>query len=191
MRRRAWIICVVVAALVLAVMWVRSYFVSHAIGHGRQFTASDGGYRIRFVMVRSSRGAVYFGAGYSLPIFLVSGPAREGWFLARDAASPPANRTPAAWSGLGFSFHRVDLPTALVTRSLGVPYWFLVSCATAVLIVPWMQRRRACREAGKCPTCGYDLRESRERCPECGTPIPQWGGADKSGAVAKDGVRQS
>lgn len=31
--------------------------------------------------------------------------------------------------------------------------------------------RRKRLKAGLCPTCSYDLRESRERCPECGTPI--------------------
>lgn len=55
-----------------------------------------------------------------------------------------------------------------------IAYWKLV---LAFLLLPgrWIQlrlrdRRRRLR-AGLCQTCGYDLRASTERCPECGTPV--------------------
>jgi len=58
----------------------------------------------------------------------------------------------------------------------GIPYWMLL---VVTLILPMLAvRRRLMWEffrKGKvfshCPTCGYDLRASRDRCPECGTPF--------------------
>jgi hypothetical protein len=61
---------------------------------------------------------------------------------------------------------------------LQVPFWQL-----ALLLSPpplWLTTRgilrwRAVRrraKTGRCKQCGYDLRASKDRCPECGTPIP-------------------
>ena len=60
-------------------------------------------------------------------------------------------------------------------------YWFifmfypLVVSILASLPVAWLARRciRHRRLEGTCPACGYDLRATPERCPECGTAVPQ------------------
>lgn len=194
MRRRAWGILAMLAALALAglvVLWMRSHRVSDSVGYGWRFTGSDGAYRIRFTSARSAGGVAHFGAGYILPLFLRSASVREGWFVEQRAQSEAVVRSQPVWSGAGFEYHRIELTGALAIRSLGVPYWFLCACAAMTLFVAWRRRRRARRRPGTCARCGYDLRESRERCPECGTAIPDESGSDNIPVPAKDGVRQS
>jgi hypothetical protein len=44
----------------------------------------------------------------------------------------------------------------------------------AILPAWWLVRKRKLdreRRKGTCRVCGYDLRASAERCPECGTPF--------------------
>jgi hypothetical protein len=65
------------------------------------------------------------------------------------------------------AIHRVN--QRVVT--LMIPHW-LLALLSALLPAFWLiaelpRRRR--RGAGHCPSCGYDLRASPERCPECGT----------------------
>ena len=52
-------------------------------------------------------------------------------------------------------------------------YLTLLAAASFVLI--WRNRQRQQRvriRKGQCAQCGYDLRASTERCPECGTAVP-------------------
>jgi hypothetical protein len=76
---------------------------------------------------------------------------------------------PDAWSRAGFQ-HRVIRPPDGAGQLFAIPYWFWVA-ASAVLPSWWVIRRRRARgrrAAGCCPACGYDLRATPDRCPECG-----------------------
>jgi hypothetical protein len=58
-------------------------------------------------------------------------------------------------------------------------YWSLltVSGVLSLLSGQWLFRERQLRKRkrGFCPKCGYDLRATPERCPECGTEIGNGG----------------
>lgn len=57
-----------------------------------------------------------------------------------------------------------------VASKLCVPYWLLMLLCGIPLEWQAMvaMRRRHHARHGRCRNCGYDLRESRTRCPECG-----------------------
>lgn len=62
---------------------------------------------------------------------------------------------------------------ALVGYEVMFPYW-LVCMALIVLPITRLTlnyRRQRRITADFCVTCGYDLRASKQRCPECGTTV--------------------
>lgn len=96
---------------------------------------------------------------------------KRGWH--RPAALPDASGTrPLPWGPYGLS------------RFLGHPEsefnillsnWALC-LGTAILPTVWLigfnrNRRKRRQAAGLCHRCGYDLRASKDRCPECGTAL--------------------
>jgi hypothetical protein len=82
---------------------------------------------------------------------------------------------PGLWEALGVGVASCESfgDTGRIGTWLVAPYWLLVGLTAIAPLCALMRRRRAARRrpSGVCTTCGYDLRASKERCPECGTPI--------------------
>jgi len=85
-----------------------------------------------------------------------------------DAAVRSMTRTYASRSG--------GAPHAERELTAWVPYWLLLPLLSALplwLVTTHRVRRRgaARRSRGQCATCGYDLRATPNRCPECGAVV--------------------
>ena len=76
---------------------------------------------------------------------------------------------------LGFEYRVGGTPNAPVGglpsfRFVVIPYWFLL-LLTGAGPAWWLHRRRRRKHRlrhGLCRNCGYDLRATGDRCPECG-----------------------
>ena len=83
-------------------------------------------------------------------------------------------------AGVGFDRARTVYGSASEAHSvtrLAVPFWAFALLGT-ILPAERLRRRRAARRRaalGLCRRCGYDLRASPERCPECGAEAASGG----------------
>jgi hypothetical protein len=74
----------------------------------------------------------------------------------------PTTQTSVASGFIGFKWQR-DRWGLLV----GLPLWLLA--AVFAWSARWLLKRARAPLPGHCAICGYDLRATPERCPECGT----------------------
>ena len=179
-----------VALLVCAatmVLWVRSYWVT-------DFYLGRNGPKT--VLTQSSRGSVLLNSALvpqDRRVVPAYGYHRMTAAQSLHARAPhlgePGVRHHGAW--LGFSWFASDggvsrrkLPNGhtvnmhfLPMHEVAVPDWSLLLVFAALpvawLLLWWRDRGRRRRiERGLCARCGYDLRATTNRCPECGAMLP-------------------
>ena len=104
-------------------------------------------------------------------------PGRAVGFLQRQGPAYRGGDPGDAWFDPG-GVRYVRVTADGVRRwNLVLPAW-LVAAAAAVPPVCWLVaplRRRHRGRSGLCPSCGYDLRATPDRCPECGRAVPHAG----------------
>jgi hypothetical protein len=89
--------------------------------------------------------------------------------LDQEWASPVWTAT-HAHRRLGFRYESGSAGPWGACRFVAIPLWAFLAPALAALLVAGMRRARARtrRRRGACEVCGYDLRATPQRCPECG-----------------------
>ena len=179
MRRRLFMVISALSlllAVAAAVLWVLSYsgrdvsvgwFGNFPFGKGSRYAADE--FRIKFrgygYAAWASKGGVYF---YWQELRSPQRPLSVGSMYAETPETVlgfALNRAPEGMAPPGKPWARQG--------TLRLPLWFLLG-----LFVPlpawWLitaRRRRRARlrqQEGLCPICGYDLRATPGRCPECG-----------------------
>jgi hypothetical protein len=161
-----------------ALLWVRSCSTADSLDRYRQDVAGPGTYHdTRGVF--SSQGR--FGGGFLRvhPPIQQDWPADRGWRWNTSPAQPVAWQH--QWRFFGFGYWNTSIPGTpgsggMSMRGLTIPHWFVIAVLGVAPAIAgrrlhhrWRRRRRVRR--GLCADCGYDVRASGERCPECGREV--------------------
>ena len=177
------------------VLWVRSYF-AHDVAFMRRVRVGETTYREAHHSLYSKRGRLVWniattdygtlppGVAAQIPAERRKQGIKSSGYRRAGMNDPGANPVAASapwWTQRGFRYRRFvpppqpGSPLSYTYTDIGVPHWALVAAASvlpaAVARRRWRERRR--RRAGVCAKCGYDLRATPERCPECGAAAAQ------------------
>ena len=155
------------AAVVVAVFWARSYPYFERVDWKLWCSQAAG------VQVNSSMGSLMLAWTNKGPDRMI----KRGDFAFIRTCEPPTRGPLYEAADLvgpyvevaGFTLG-TDGSTPLASNVLTVPYWFVEAVLLGAASLAWRYvRRQSKRAEGQlCARCGYDLRATPERCPECG-----------------------
>ncbi|HZL37561.1 MAG TPA: hypothetical protein VFC78_19740 [Tepidisphaeraceae bacterium] len=153
-----------VLCMTTSVMWMRSCFVFDSVCWMRPHRASS---------IDSHHGRLWF-----VMMWSVNGGLPRGIQIIHEPPIFDYQNYPFTWEYAGITMQRFRgmlapsaTPSHFTSTAYSVPYW---EVSLLLLILPTtaalrrMLRQRAVI-AGQCAHCGYDLRATPDRCPECGT----------------------
>jgi hypothetical protein len=157
------------------VLWVRSYWRHDVVRRDNEWTQTrPRAYRVMDWVFYSSRGRAGF-----VSVAINDATAREAdtvpvprpmTWESFPAESFPTHGPPTWYRDLGFSLSSLrGLRPSRWELMLGFPHWIVVAIFAiapgARVCFRLMGRSRSYHS---CRTCGYDLRATPDRCPECG-----------------------
>ena len=165
-----------------AVLWIRSHYVRDRLGWE---SYDHNTWKCRSVLFDTRPG--------QLGIQIANVTPKSDWLIAQfqqkslqsnyyRRTDSPASRGwigNVLWSRLGLWLDgwKTPLPDRSSTGwRVALPYWFIqlvgLTLTSLTMRIKWNWHRRSPHTLpGYCPQCGYDLRASKDRCPECGHPI--------------------
>jgi len=168
--RRSLTVLSLLLCVAAVVMWTRSYWREDSF-----FNVAPGGLTWRDFI--STRGEfIVEKADAPTP---AQSQTVGGWKLESTVAQPePLGYAFWRWRFLGFKFTAVSEPSGdgreqQTLKAVAIPYCAIVATSGALGLLTLVRLARARRREriGLCPTCGYDLRATPDRCPECGTEV--------------------
>jgi hypothetical protein len=168
--RWAFNFAAVLLFVAMGVLWVRSYVVEDRFYYStcRMLRAPESSRWDEFTMwVTTGRGVICFEYRRSSIPQILPGDESVAW----DRFSPPqyaGYHFDSFWGRLDFGYWQRGIISP--ATSVWAPMWPLVLfCAISPMIwVLRLFRSRASFGAGLCALCGYDVRATPDRCPECG-----------------------
>jgi hypothetical protein len=179
MRERLFnVLCASFVAVCIAAiaLWVASNYISlraiYSWQPSTQFALSKGvaGVPSNSVCAFSFRTALYF------QFESLGDTPRLGFQLSSFKPMNPLysfeGKTPASRLGFGIGksqYLRVPPPGTTKYWWVSIPYWLIIATTGLLAIRCFKVRRRKLN--GCCAVCGYDLRATPDRCPECGKVV--------------------